>query len=60
MADWRPNMNSALCYRDTRAAIAWLEKVFGFELALLIEGPDGAVAHSEMRFGGGCVMVGSE
>ncbi len=60
MADWRPNLISAACYRDPRAAIAWLEKAFGFELVMLIEQPDGAVAHSEMRFGSGCVMVGSE
>ncbi len=60
MADWRPDLISALCYRDPRAAIAWLEKAFGFELAMLIETDDGAVAHSEMRFGSGCVMVGSE
>ena len=42
------------------AAIAWLEKAFGFELFMLIEAEDGSVAHSEMRFGNGCVMIGSE
>ncbi len=60
MADWRPDLISAICYRDPRAAIAWLKAAFGFELFMLIETADGAVAHSEMRFGDGCVMVGSE
>ncbi len=56
----RPTLISALSYRDPRAALAWLEQAFGFEVAMLIEGPDGGVAHSEMRFGNGMVMVGSE
>ncbi|MBI1407999.1 MAG: VOC family protein [Caulobacter sp.] len=60
MAWTRPALVSALCYRDPRAALAFLEKAFGFETILLIEDPDGNVGHSEMRFGSGAVMVGSE
>jgi uncharacterized glyoxalase superfamily protein PhnB len=59
MAD-RQSLISALSYRDPRAALAWLEKAFGFEVAMLIEDADGAVAHSEMRFGDCLVMIGSE
>ncbi|MEO7027751.1 MAG: VOC family protein [Caulobacteraceae bacterium] len=55
-----PTLTPALVYRDPRAALAWLEKAFGFELAMLLETPDGAVAHSEMRCGDSLVMVGSE
>ena len=55
-----PSLSSGLSYRDPRAAIHWLEKAFGFELTMLIEDDSGAVAHSEMRFGDGVIMVGSE
>ena len=56
----KPTLISALSYRDPRAALAWLEKAFGFEVAMLIEDPDGRVAHCEMRFGDALIMVGSE
>lgn len=60
MADWRAPLMSAVCYQDPRAALIWLEKAFGFEVAMLIEDGQGAIAHSEMRFGDAVVMVGSE
>jgi uncharacterized glyoxalase superfamily protein PhnB len=60
MADTRPALMSALCYRDPRAALAFLEAAFGFETILLLEDSEGNVGHSEMRFGSGVVMVGSE
>jgi uncharacterized glyoxalase superfamily protein PhnB len=60
MPDQAPGLISAVSYRDARAAIAWLEAAFGFELAMLIEDADGGVAHSQMRFGEGMVMVGNE
>ena len=56
----RPALSTSLCYRDPRAAIAFLEQAFGFELTLLVEDDAGNVAHSEMAFGGGVIMVGSE
>jgi uncharacterized glyoxalase superfamily protein PhnB len=56
----RASLISGLSYRDPRAAIAFLEAAFGFELTLLVEGPDGAVSHSELQFGNGSVMVGGE
>ena len=56
----RASLISALSYKDPRAALAWLEKAFGFEVTMLIEDGEGAVAHSEMRFGDSAVMVGSE
>jgi uncharacterized glyoxalase superfamily protein PhnB len=55
-----PPLSSGLAYRDPRAAIAWLQAAFGLELAMLIEGPNGAVVHSELRLGEGVIMVGSE
>jgi uncharacterized glyoxalase superfamily protein PhnB len=44
-------LSSAVVYRDPKAALAWLEKAFGFELAMLLEDADGNLAHSQMEFG---------
>lgn len=54
---------SSVHYRDVRAAIDWLEQVFGFELTMAIEGPDDApeMGHWEMScLGRGRVMIGAE
>ena len=60
MADRRPNLISAICYQDPKAALKWLEAVFGFELFMLIEDGEGNLVHSEMRFGEAAVMIGNE
>jgi uncharacterized glyoxalase superfamily protein PhnB len=60
MAEWRAPLTSAICYQDPKAALAWLEKAFGFEVAMLIEDADGGLAHAQMRFGDAMVMIGSE
>jgi uncharacterized glyoxalase superfamily protein PhnB len=49
----------SLRYKDAPAAIAWLEAAFGFERHAVYDGPDGTVAHAELRFGNGMVMLGS-
>lgn len=49
----------SLRYQDARAAIAWLERAFGFERHALYDGPEGTVAHAELRLGTGMIMVGS-
>ncbi len=49
----------ALQYRDAHAAIEWLERAFGFERNAVHDGPDGSVAHAELRYGDGMVMLGS-
>ncbi|WP_293676730.1 VOC family protein [uncultured Phenylobacterium sp.] len=56
----RTSLTSALCYRDPRAALKFLEAAFGFELVMLIEDGEGNIAHSQMRFGNAEVMIGSE
>ena len=48
----------SLRYKDARAAIAWLERAFGFERHALYDGPEGTVAHAELRLGTGMIMVG--
>ena len=56
----RASFGSAVFYRDPRAALDWLEKAFGFERSMVITDKDGRLAHSEMKFGDGYLMVGSE
>ena len=51
---------SALFYQDPKAALAWLEKAFGFELSMLLEDAQGNLVHSQMSFGNGYVMIGQE
>lgn len=52
-----------LSYRDPKAALAWLEKAFGFETTMAIDGPDDApnMCHYEMSYEGrGRIMIGGE
>lgn len=56
----RPTLSSAISYRDPEAALKFLEAAFGFEPLMIIRTPDGKVAHSEMTYGDGLIMVGSE
>src|SRR5689334_10441667 len=54
---------ASVFYRDPFAALAWLERAFGFETAMLIEpqGDDPTTMHAEMRLGDdGRVMIGAE
>jgi uncharacterized glyoxalase superfamily protein PhnB len=53
----------AVPYRDPKAALAWLERAFGFEITMAIDGPAEApeMCHYEMSCAGrGRVMVGAE
>jgi uncharacterized glyoxalase superfamily protein PhnB len=49
-----------LRYRDARAAADWLERAFGFEPVAIHDGPDGTIAHAEMRWGDSMIMFGSD
>lgn len=60
MTDWRAPLISAVCYRDPKAALKFLEAAFGFEVVMLIEDEHGDLAHSEMRFGNAAIMIGNE
>ncbi len=54
---------SSVHYRDPKAALAWLERAFGFEVTMAIEGPPEApeMCHYEMSCAGeGRIMVGAE
>ena len=52
-----PTIGPLLWYQDPKAAIAWLERAFGFETRLIVESADGGVIHSELLLGDGYVMV---
>ncbi|HEY0649859.1 VOC family protein [Phenylobacterium sp.] len=52
-----PTIGPLLWYQDPKAAIAWLERAFGFETRLIVESADGGVVHSELLLGDGYVMV---
>ena len=49
-----------LSYRDARAAVDWLVQAFGFEKGAVHEDPEGTIAHAELTFGEGVVMLGNE
>ena len=49
----------SLRYADAMKAVAWLERVFGFERHAFYPGPDGTVGHAELRHGRGMIMLGS-
>jgi len=46
-------------YRDARAAIDWLCIAFGFTPSLIVEDGDGGIAHAQLRYGNGMIMLGS-
>lgn len=47
-----------LFYEDAGAAMAWLEKAFGFEPRLSVTDDKGTVVHGEMSYGDGRIMIG--
>ena len=48
-----------MTYRDAPAAIDWLCDVLGFERRLVVPGENGTIAHAQLTFGNGMVMLGS-
>jgi len=55
----RATVIPSLRYRNAPAAIDWLCQVFGFEKQLVVPNPDGTIAHAELSFGNGMIMLGS-
>jgi uncharacterized glyoxalase superfamily protein PhnB len=60
MSASRASFSSALCYRDPKAALKWLEAAFGFETVMVITDAEGNLGHSQMKFGDGTLMIGNE
>ncbi|MGI9382342.1 MAG: VOC family protein [Methyloligellaceae bacterium] len=46
-------------YRDAPAAIDWLCNAFGFLQHLVVPGENGTIAHAQLTFGNGMIMLGS-
>jgi len=46
-------------YRDALKMIEWLEKAFGFEKQAVYTTGETTVAHAQMTFGNGMIMLGS-
>ena len=53
-----PTIIPTLRYRDAAAAIEWLCRAFGFEKQLVVPGEDGGIAHAQLAFGNGMIMLG--
>ena len=53
------NLIPSLRYADAPKAIDWLCDAFAFERHLVVPGEDGAIAHAQLRFGNGMLMLGS-
>ncbi len=49
----------AMRYRDAPAAIEWLCKAFGFKRHAVYEDGEGGIAHAQLRYGNGMIMLGS-
>jgi uncharacterized glyoxalase superfamily protein PhnB len=58
-----PTFTSSVHYVDPKGALAWLERAFGFEITMAIEGPADApeMSHYEMSVGGrGRIMISAQ
>lgn len=56
----QPTFIPALFYLDPFAALDFLERAFGFERTMVITDEHGNLGHSQMSFGSGLVMIGTE
>ena len=46
-------------YRDAPKMLEWLCNAFGFERHFVVPGDDGAIAHAQLTYGAGMIMLGS-
>lgn len=58
-AQTRVTVIPTLRYRDAPAAIDWLCRAFGFEKHLVVPDERGGIAHAQLTFGNGMVMLSS-
>ncbi|HEU4625777.1 MAG TPA: VOC family protein [Steroidobacteraceae bacterium] len=56
----RPAFTSSVVYRDNRAALEWLQRVFGFEIAFVLTDSKDNIVHAEMHHADGVVMISNE
>jgi uncharacterized glyoxalase superfamily protein PhnB len=55
-----PTLYPVLRYRDAKAAVEWLGRVFGFQRVVAYEDDQGVVRHAELAFGSGVMMLGTQ
>ena len=55
----RAGLIPGLRYRNAAAAIEFLCNAFGFQRHLVVEGGNGTIAHAQLVFGNGMIMLGS-
>src|SRR5690554_6777466 len=55
----RSTVIPCLRYRNAAVAIDWLCTAFGFERGAVYTNPDGTIAHAQLLFGNGMIMLGS-
>lgn len=55
----KATMIAAMKYQDAPKAVDWLVDAFGFEKHLVVPDDAGGIAHAELAFGNGMVMLGS-
>src|SRR5262249_1165550 len=55
----RATVIPVLRYRDAPAGIEWLCQTFGFGKNLIVPNEDGTIAHAQLSFGNGMIMLGS-
>ena len=53
-------LGAGVFYRDPMAALAWLERAFGFQRSVLVTDGSGRLVHSEMRFADAYLVIDSE
>ena len=60
LSDARQTIYPALRYKDAAGAIRFLKEAFGLTENAVYEGPDDTIAHAQLSWGPGMVMLGSE
>jgi uncharacterized glyoxalase superfamily protein PhnB len=55
----RATIIPCLRYRNAPAAVDWLCQTFGFEKQLVVAGENGSIAHAQLSFGNGMIMLAS-
>ncbi|MES2295739.1 MAG: VOC family protein [Pseudomonadota bacterium] len=58
-ATTRATVVPCLRYRDAPGAIEWLCHTFGFAKHLVVPGEFGSIAHAQLSFGNGMIMLAS-
>lgn len=56
-ASSRTSINTSLRYRDAHTAIRWLCTALGFEQRAIYEDGEGGIAHAQLTFGNGMLML---